>query len=417
MRYQSLYTQLTESFAFAFNSLRTNKLRTFLSLLGITIGIFAIISVLTVVSSLERNLRDGISSLGDDIIYVQKWPWGTSGEYPWWKYMKRPLPTVREYQYLKKNLPHLHGAAFMASKNLPISYEQKQVGSVMVMATTEGYTNIKNFELQKGRFLSPFEYSTGKRVIVLGALLAEQLFEDKDPIGQKVDIRGFKLQVIGVLAKEGTSLIDTSLDNVCLLATTTAQNFINIQGGGSNPQIMLKPAEGHSTEEFTAATTKFLRSYRRLPPLTEDNFALNQISLISQSMDELFSVLDLAGWVIGGFSILVGGFGIANIMFVSVREQTRMIGIQKALGAKKIFLLLQFLYESTLLSLIGGTIGLILVFALSQAFSAMFDFKIALNLANILLGLGISASIGILSGFIPALQASRLNPVVAISQQ
>ncbi len=405
-----------ESLRFAVGSLRVNKLRTILSLLGITIGIFAIISVLTVVSSLEKNIREGIDALGDDIIYIQKWPWGTGGEYPWWKYLKRPVPTLREYQYLKKNLNNMHDAAFMLSTGTTLKYKKNEVRGAAAMAITDGYENIRSFEIIEGRFISPYEIKAGKKVVVIGSKIADQLFPDQSPIDKTVIISGNKMRVIGVFKKEGSSIIDTSLDNVAVTSVNFARTFLNIRSERLNPMIMVKPAEGISIEQISSDIQNIMRAYRRIKPREEDNFALNKISLLSNGLDSLFVVLDMAGWLIGGFSILVGGFGIANIMFVSVRDQTRIIGIQKALGAKNGFILFQFLSEAVLLSLIGGFIGLLLVFGLTLVATRVSDFAISMSFGNVLLGIFISSSIGIVSGIFPAWQASRLDPVVAMSQ-
>ena len=191
------------------------------------------------------------------------------------------------------------------------------------------------------------------------------------------------------------------------------KSIVNIRN--IDPLIMVKAKEGIATDDLIDEIRGALRSIRRLKPKEEDNFALNQISLLSEGLNNIFGTINIAGWIIGGFSLLVGGFGIANIMFVSVRERTNLIGIQKALGAKNYFILLQFLYESVLLSIIGGSIGLLLIFILTTIVSATGSFNVSLSVSNIVLGLTISSVIGIISGFSPAFKASRLNPVEAIS--
>jgi putative ABC transport system permease protein len=392
-----------------------NKLRTVLSLLGITIGIFAIISVLTVVSSLEKNIRDGIKSLGDDMVYVQKWPWAMGGEYPWWKYMKRPLPTMREMDFLAHRSEVAEDFAFVVSTRLQVKAGKSSLDGTAVMAVTEGWSNIRSFEIGSGRYFSDYEMQAGKRLVVIGSKVAEKLFPDTDPVGQQIVISGVKLTILGVFVQEGSSIIDTSMDNMCLLAVPTAAAFLNVKSENLNPFIMTKPKAGVPVELLESELQRNMRAYRKLKPIEEDDFAMNRTSMISNGLDGLFIMLNLAGWVIGGFSILVGGFGIANIMFVSVKEQTRTIGIQKALGAKTYFVLFQFLTESVMLSLFGGLLGLVIVWVLSVVVTKVSGFEISLTTKNVMVGLGISIFIGVFSGIFPANTAAKMDPVEAMA--
>ena len=406
--------QAKESLIFALNSVIVNKLRTFLSLLGITIGIFSIITVFTVIDSLENNIRSSIASLGENVVYVQKWPWSMGGEYPWWKYLRRPVPKQEEEELLRKKLSLSEAISFMAGTNKTIKYESKSFENTSVLGVASDYEKIRSFEIKRGRFISPTEYHTGKNVAVIGYKLSIDLFGTKSPIDKTIKISGRKVKVIGVFEKEGESAIgEDSLDETIIVPVNYIKSIVNLRN--INPLIMVKAKEGIATDDLIDEIRGALRSIRRLKPKEEDNFALNQISLLSEGLNNIFGTINIAGWIIGGFSLLVGGFGIANIMFVSVRERTNLIGIQKALGAKNYFILLQFLYESVLLSIIGGSIGLLLIFILTTIVSATGSFNISLTVSNIVLGLTISSVIGIISGFSPAFKASRLNPVEAIS--
>ncbi len=406
-----------ESFVFAFNSLVNNKLRTFLSLFGITIGIFSIISVFTVIDSLEDNIRESIASLGDDVVYVQKWPWAMGdSEYPWWKYMMRPVPSLREARELAEKSKLAEAVAFQvfASKNL--QYKDNYAENIEIEAVTDAYKNIRVFDIAKGRYFSDYEMQKGSNKIIMGAKIAEELFIAEDPIGKEIKVMGRKLEIIGVFAKEGEDMFGISKDERIIMPLQYMRNIVNIKSEQLGPMILVKPKAGVSVDELIDELRGLMRSIRRLHPLEEDDFALNKTSIISQGFDGLFMVLDIAGMIIGGFSILVGGFGIANIMFVSVKEQTTIIGIQKAIGAKRYFILLQFLFEAVLLSLIGGTIGLLIIWFATLGVSAATDMTFALSVKNIFIGLSISVTIGIISGLLPAFTASRLDPVKAISQ-
>ncbi len=405
---------IKESAFFAFTSLVANKLRTVLTLLGITIGIFAIISVFTAVDSLERQIRTSVASLGENVVYIQKWPWQFGGDYQWWRYASRPVPRLAELEQVQRRTYTVEAAAFLASTSRTIEYLGTSIERLSVVGVSADYDQVRVFDMEEGRFFSALESAGGRNVALLGFDLAENLFGGIDPIGKNIKVFGRDVQVIGVLKKEGTGGFGNDHDETLILPVNFLNQFIDINSERFSPLIMAKAHEGISNEEMIDDLTGVMRSIRQLKPYADDNFALNETSLLSQGFDGMFAVITLSGWIIGGFSILVGGFGIANIMFVSVRERTSIIGIQKALGAKNYFILLQFLFEAILLSLIGGTVGLILVFTGGYLITNALDMNFMLTASNILLGLNVSAIIGLVSGFVPAWTASRLDPVEAI---
>lgn len=408
---------LGESFQFALHALRVNKLRTILSLLGITIGIFTIISVFTLVDSLERNIRSSVSSLGSDVIYIQVWPWAaTGGEYSWWKFFQRPEPNYREFQELEKRVTTTQALCFAFGFSRTAKYESASIENATILAATHGYYDIWTYELAEGRYFSPVESKSGQPVAVLGAEVAEGLFGDANPVGKEIKVMGRKLRVIGVFEKQGESLVGQDADEFLLVPMNFVRRIMtaNNQNGAF---IMAMAAPGIEVAEMKDELRGLMRSIRRLSPKAEDNFALNEISLLTEGLDALFGVIGVAGLVIGLFSILVGGFGIANIMFVSVKERTHQIGIQKSLGAKNYFILAQFLSESVILCIIGGLLGLLLIYIAVlglDAYDVLGDFQLTLSLKNIMLGILWSAIIGIVSGFIPAWMAAGLNPVDAL---
>jgi putative ABC transport system permease protein len=408
-----------ESLMMAFQTFRGNKLRSALTLLGITIGIFAIISVFTAVDSLEMNIRESVSALGDDVVYIQKWPWGPeegAEEYAWWKYLNRPLVTLDENESIRRYSKLASESCLVATARRTIRYQSNTAERITIMGATDGFQNIRSFEIEQGRYFSPFEVTGGRNIAVLGAELAADLFENEDPVGQEISIGGFKVAVIGVTKKEGKGTFDdNNLDELVLLPIHFMRSFVDIRSDNANPQIWVQAREGVSVDELSDELTSILRSIRRLKPMDDNNFALNQTSLISNQLDQVFKVINIAGFFIGIFSILVGGFGIANIMFVSVKERTHLIGIEKAIGAKNYFILMEFLIESVILSLVGGIAGLLIIGLLTVIVNLASDFTMYLTMGNILLGLGISSLIGLVSGFAPALQAARMNPVEAIN--
>ncbi len=406
---------LQESFRFAIQALVGNKLRTLLSLLGVTIGIFAIISVFAVVDSLERNIRGSVESLGENVVFVTKWPWSMGGDYPWWKYYQRPLPTIQELASLEQHLEVAEAATFVAGAgNKTAKFESNDVKGIGVAAVSHGYQDVYGFELSSGRYFSLLESATGKSVAIIGTNISEVLFDGANPLGKEIRFMGQKAVVIGVFEKSGDSIIGNSDDDNIVIPVKFARNFMRLNSESTDPKFLVKAKQGISNAQLKDDLTRVMRSIRRLSPKADDDFALNEISILSKGIDMMFGVIDLAGIIIGGFSLLVGGFGIANIMFVSVKERTNIIGIQKAIGAKNYFILLQFLLEAILLCLIGGAFGLLLVYGGTLLANAYIDFNISLSTNNVVTGLWVSILIGIISGMIPAISASKLDPVEAI---
>ena len=409
---------ILESFSFAGDSLRANKLRTFLSLLGITIGIFAIISVFTVIDSLENYIRSSLNSLGNNMVYIQKWPWTPpegETEYPWWRYLNRPVPDMDEAEELIRRSQYAENAVYFFGFNATVQYENSSADNTEVLATTYDLIDTWSLELDRGRYFTESESHSGVAMALVGSELVDRLFGGLDPVGREIKLQGHRLLIIGTYKKQGTDMFGTSMDKRVHIPVSYAANLVDFKNRDRGQTINVKSKPNAGRDEFIAELEGIMRSLHRLKPMEENDFAINEVSAISTRFDAFFVVFNMAGWVIGGFSILVGGFGIANIMFVSVKERTRIIGIQKSLGAKKYFILLQFIFESVILSLMGGVVGLFLIFLGTTIFSYVSDMTIAMNVGNVITGLMISGVIGVLSGFLPALSASRLDPVEAMN--
>lgn len=403
---------LRESYLFALHEIIMNKVRTLLSLLGITIGIFSIIAVFTIFDSMESTIRDSINSLGNDVLFVQKWPWAMGGDYPWWKYINRPEASLTDLKEIQHRNQSSQASAYAAGVSETIKYREKAIENAEISIISEDYEKVMPIDIGEGRFISPLEFSSGRAVVVIGSEIVSNLLQTNEPIGKKIRIFGLNTEVIGVMKKEGNDIFGNSSDDQLIVPVNFARNHSdirNLQGA-----IMVKAKPGVTLDELKDELTGIMRAVRKLKPKAEDNFAINQTDIITKIFDQMFGVIAMVGWIIGGFSLLVGGFGIANIMFISVKERTRIIGIQKSLGAKKYFIMLQFLFEAVFLSLFGGILGLIIVFILSFAVSQVFDMDLILTQKNILLGISVSAFIGFVSGLIPAWNASRLDPVEAM---
>ncbi|MCJ8165395.1 ABC transporter permease [Pontibacter sp. E15-1] len=406
---------IAESFRFAWQALRANMLRTFLSLLGVTIGIFAIISVFTLVDSLERNVRDSMSFIGDKVIYVQKWPWAFGGNYPWWKYFQRPEPSVREFRLLEDRITNSAGVAIFASRgNNTFKHRNNSYSEANLMGVTYDYNKVSEIPILEGRYFVPQEVNASRNVAVIGDEVAKTLYPQSSAIGQELKVGGQKFVIIGVIEKQGENMFGMpNFDQMGIIPYGSFAKMFDVGPNGIGSTIAAKGRDDDpGLQELEYEIRGLMRNIRGLRPRDEDSFAMNRPEMATQAIGSFFEVVGLAGWVIGGFAILVGGFGIANIMFVSVKERTNIIGIQKSLGAKNYFILFQFLFESVFLSLFGGGIGILLVFLLTLIPQEMME--VTLSVGNIILGLGVSAVIGMLSGIIPAVLASNLDPVIAI---
>ncbi len=410
-----VFRLIGESFRFAWDALRQNKLRTSLSLLGITIGIFIIIAVFTAVDTMRNQIQSSVDKLGSNTLFVQKWPWIFGDSYPWWKYINRPEPSYRDYLALKERMETAQGVCFeISASNRTIKYGSSSVEGVNLNAATFEYDKTWNLEFASGRYFTENESQSGSPVCIMGAEVAEGLFGEADPVGKQIKLMGRRVTVIGVFKKEGEDMLGMSQDKNVLIPMVLARGIFDVSSERYNPQVTVRGKENVSFEEVEGELQGQMRAIRRISPGQEDDFSLNKTTMLSNQLDIMFSAINVGGWVIGLFSILVGGFGIANIMFVSVKERTNIIGIQKSLGAKNYFILFQFIFEAIALCLMGGLCGLLLVYLGVLLVSNTTDFKAALYFSNVMLGVGVSVAIGIISGFWPAFSASRLDPVEAI---
>ncbi|MFW5974704.1 MAG: ABC transporter permease [Bacteroidota bacterium] len=403
-----------ESYLFALQSIITNKIRTFLTLLGITIGIFAVISVFTVFDSLERQIRSSIEELGQKVLFIQKWPWAMGhSDYPWWKYMNRPQPAIDELETILAQSQTVANASYMTGINRTAEKGSVALNNSVILGVSFEYDRVMAFDIVRGRYFTQNEMQGGASVGLIGSKVKETLFGDMEATGKTIKVGGRKLRVIGVLKEEGDDAFGESHDWRVVVPVYFLKQIADLENVNTN--IVVKAKENVSIDEMRDEIKGIMRSARSLRPGAEDNFAINETSLLTQGFDAFFGIVSMIGWIIGGFSLLVGGFGIANIMFVSVKERTNQIGIQKSLGAKNYFILLQFLFEAIFLSLIGGLLGLLIVLAGVLIVNNLdIGFTLQLTAGNILLAISVSGIIGLVAGLVPSWQASRLNPVEAI---
>jgi len=411
-----IFQLLSESLSMAFKELTGNKLRTFLSLAGITIGIFCIISVLTVIDSFENQIRSSFSKLGSDVVYVSRFPWGGGENIDWEKIIKRPKPSLDDYEAIKKNVPGARTVSFaMEVLGKEVKSSSEKILDIEVFGPTHEFDDIWQFDFFEGRYFSPAESHSGSAVAVIGAKIAEDLFGTANPVGESIKIDGRAVNVIGQLAKEGESLIGITFDESIIIPINYLRKFTSTKKLLFDPLLNVAPAKGVSLDQLKSEITIAMRAVRQLRPAEEENFSLNQLSILDGILDQVFKIVNMAAWIIGLFSILVGGFGIANIMFVSVRERTKMIGIKKSLGARRSAILAEFIVEAIMLCILGGLWGLLSVYLMMALIGYVNpDYIFEMNVKNMIIGVGLSIVIGLISGFLPAVRAAYMDPVIAI---
>lgn len=409
-----LYVRLLkESLGFALNALRNNKLRTLLSLLGVTIGIFSIIAVLAAVDSMDRKIKSDLSGLDKNTVYLMKFSFGPT-DIPQWKIGQFPNVKYDEFLYLKRNMGDLENIAYMYfTKRENIKYEKETASGIEVVPCTDESEQIEALKIADGRFFSEAESNAGSPVIVVGYEVAQTLFGSLNAVGKEVRLYGQRFQVIGVLEKQGETVFGSN-DTRAYFPCNFVRRLYGDNTDFLTPVITLKPEKGVDMDEFKGELAQKVRTFRGMKISEPNNFFINVLSGFTDAVDNIVGQMNGIGWAISGFSLLVGGFGIANIMFVSVKERTNLIGIQKALGAKNRFILFQFLFEAIILSVIGGIVGMLLVWVIAMILTKALDFEFVLGFSNIMLGTSLAAFIGLISGIIPAIAASKLDPVEAI---
>ncbi len=406
-------TILANSLRLTLQELKVNKMRTALSLTGVAFGIFCIIIVLAIVNSFERNIQSEVKSLGSNTIYIDKWDYSGGPDQPIWKFRARPTPKYEEAGLIKERSQLLDDIAYLMQTGGAISTRDYVIQNAVVYGIIEAQMTIQPISFSNGRFFSNSEFKAGSQVCLIGFSNAEELFGSTErALGKEIDIKGKKVTIVGVIKKEGTNFIGWDYDKCVMFPYNFCKQVYEEEF--SNPILIAKGKEGITTAAIMDELKGIMRQVRRLAPTQEDNFSLNSVEAFSQALSGFFVTLNIVGAIIGGISLIVGMFSIANIMFVTVKERTNVIGLKKAVGAKKGTILLEFLLEASLLCLLGGAFGLLFVWIGTMIITKAADFPVYISIPMLITTIIICLVVGILAGIIPASQAAKMDPVVAI---
>ena len=410
----NFFTELKEGLAIAWDAILANKLRSVLTTLGIVIGIVTVTLMGTALDTMNRAFHQSVSFIGADTLFVQRFSWMARSEEEWLSFMKRREITWQQARAVEKQMTLARGVAPLVGMNQSVAYEDRRARNVQILGSTDQFLITSGFTLGIGRFLSPMESEAGRPVCVIGTDVATNLFSNESPLGKRIKIGSRSLEVIGVLAKQGSFMGIESFDNEVIIPVRQI-----LSGYWRNPdfQIQVKVSRLEDLEEAKEELHGLMRKIRRLAPGDPDDFSINQQEQIIAMFNHVAGIIATVGLLITGLSLFVGGIGIMNIMFVSVAERTREIGVRKAIGAKRRTILLQFLIEAATICLIGGLVGLAITFALTLALGRFMPVPVSMSLPVMGIAMAVSLFTGVVSGFFPAWRAARMDPVEALRNE
>jgi len=401
----NFFLEIKENIVISYKAIIAHKMRSFLATLGIVIGITAVTLMQTAIEGINRAFESSIASVGADVLYVQKFEWFGTQDFEF--YRNRKDLTMQQYDYLKRNSQTAETMCPSVGSSKTVKYGSLVLEGVFIIGTTDEYQKTLGVNMEDGRFFTAKESEGGSPVCLIGTDVKNAFFENVNPIGKDIKIGSYSFRIIGVMEKQGSMLGLFSLDNRVIIPI---HRFFKLYGTRRSLSINVKAGDVKNLEETKEEITSIMRKTRKVPPGKQNDFGINQQSAFRETYDQLTSLIKIIGLLITSLSLIVGSVGIANIMFVSVKERTKEIGIRKAIGAKRRTILMQFLVESVVICLLGGTVGLGIAFPISLIIDA-FVLPTAMPLWVVVLGIFISLMFGVLSGFFPAYNAAKMDPV------
>ncbi|MCK5078208.1 MAG: ABC transporter permease [Calditrichia bacterium] len=397
-----------EFISFAFQAIRIHKLRSFLTTLGIVIGVATVITIFTTIDGLDDYIADNFSSIGTSTVYISSRPWVIMHD--WWKYRNRPKVTLEEYEYIKRKSKLAKWISPELERMMVVENKDKKIKRVLVSASNHDYLYTAAIELEKGRFITEMDYRTARPVCVIGPSLAEKLFENSDPLNKKIKIGGYYFKIIGITEKRG-EIFGFDMDNSAIVPYFALRNIIGSRRGIS---IAVRSEKPEQIEALIDELTFLMRLTRRIAPGKEDNFSINQQDMLMDIYKKLTGTLYAIVFVIGAISLLVGGIGIMNIMLVSVTERTKEIGLRKSVGASRGNIMVQFLFEAVVIALLGGILGTILGLLGAKFVLNLMTLSTPVKLSTVIIGVSFAGFVGVVSGIYPAFKAALKNPIEAL---
>lgn len=411
--------KLAEALRMAIRAIASYRLRAALTMLGITIGIFAITLTFTLVDSLQYSVTQNLSQLGSSVLYVHNWPWKDNSE-DWQKYFQRPKMSFEDFRALKERLQRVDAVAFEATQQGQVArWRGLSVENVPVKGITQDYNIVQPLALNAGRYFLPVETEGGRAVCIVGSRLAQNLFQGQNPLGQVIAVGGMRLTVVGLLERQGSNIFGQSQDDNMLVPFEQFAQHYDLRRRNVDRVVSVRAQRAEDVMWVESDIIGILRQVRGLRPGEDDTFSVNKQESLMEQIGQIFSALNAGGLFISIFALLVGGFGIANIMFVAVKERTKEIGIQKALGSTRTFIMLQFLLEAVVLCLLGALaglafLGLAVLGARAIISGSDMGLELVISSRSIIMGMVFATVTGVLSGLLPAIIAARLDPVEAI---
>ena len=399
--------EVKEGLLIAFRAIRANKMRSVLTTLGIVIGIVSVTLMATAIEGVSRAFEKSASAFGSKVLYVQKFPW--VGGDDWWKYRNRKELKVEFADYITRQATLVDAVAPDVSTAKDARYGSRTMLNAWITGTTHEYQEASGTTIQDGRFFSQEESDGGRPVCAIGANVAETLFPSVDPVGQTIQVGGYPYKVLAVFEKQGGLFGEFTSDNRVFIPINS---FMSQFGSHHDVTLNIRVAKDADIDNAKEEIRGIMRKARHLRPVQEDDFNINEQELLTQVFGAVTGVIAAVGFFITFLSLFVGGIGIMNIMYVSVTERTKEIGIRKAIGARRRTILFQFLVESALICLVGGIIGLMIAYPVSLILNQILP--TAMPISVVFLALFVSLVVGVVSGFLPAYRAAKLDPVEAL---
>ncbi len=403
------FISIIEGVKIALSALWANKMRATLTTTCIVIGIVSVTAMNTITDGVERSFDESMDMLGRNVVFVEKWPWGFGGEYKWWEYRNRREMKLSYAEELRQLVPSASNVSASASRNTSVRFEDRTAENVSLNGATASYFQTSGLDIENGRAFNEAEENRGAKVVVLGGSVADVLFPNSDPIGKQVRIRGQRFTVIGILERQGNFLGLEDTDNRMVIPISAYATIYDLRWG---IQLSVQFPSEEMLEDGEYEVIGAMRQIRGLDPLEDDDFAINQAALFEQEFQTMKVTIYGVGIFLTGLALFVGGIGVMNIMFVSVKERTKEIGIRKAVGAKSWEILLQFLIESIVICILGGFIGVLLSIGVTQLINQIF--VAYMNWITVLNAILICTFVGLLFGYLPSNRAAKSDPIESL---